>query len=88
LLLRRPVFILDGAHNPHGIAATADSLRRHFPGRKIVFLVGVMADKDVLSMMDIIADIAEAFVTVEPPNPRAMKAGRLAELLGVYGSRS
>jgi folylpolyglutamate synthase/dihydropteroate synthase len=30
VLMRRPVFILDGAHNPHGIEATADSLSRHF----------------------------------------------------------
>ncbi len=85
VLLRRPVFILDGAHNPHGIMATAGSLRAHFPAQKIVFLVGVMADKDVGGMMDIISDIAQAFVAVAPPNPRAMKADRLAELLSVYG---
>jgi dihydrofolate synthase/folylpolyglutamate synthase len=85
VLRRRPVFILDGAHNPHGIRATAESLRTHFPGRKIVFLIGVMADKDVGAMMDEIADIAASFIAVEPPNPRAMKADRLAELLSAYG---
>jgi dihydrofolate synthase/folylpolyglutamate synthase len=85
VLMKRPVFILDGAHNPHGIEATADSLNRHFGGRKIVFLTGVMADKDVRAMMGFIAPLAKAFVAVEPYNPRAMKAERLKEILSDYG---
>ncbi len=85
VLLRRPVFILDGAHNPHGIIATADSLKKHFGEQKIVFLIGVMADKDVGGMMDVISDLAQSFVAVEPPNPRAMKAEVLAEKLSAYG---
>ncbi|NLT15916.1 MAG: bifunctional folylpolyglutamate synthase/dihydrofolate synthase, partial [Clostridiales bacterium] len=85
VLMKRPVFILDGAHNPHGIEATADSLNRHFGGRKIVFLTGVMSDKDVGAMMGHIAPLAKAFVTVEPHSPRAMKAERLKEILSIYG---
>jgi dihydrofolate synthase/folylpolyglutamate synthase len=84
VLLQRPVFILDGAHNPHGIEATADSLSRHFGEKKIVFLVGVMADKDVDSMVGFITPLAKTFVTVEPHNPRAMKAEKLKEILDLY----
>jgi len=79
------VFILDGAHNPQGIEATADSMRRHFVGQKIVFVVGVMADKDVSSMMGYIAPLAEAFITIRPDNPRAMGSMELAEELSRYG---
>jgi folylpolyglutamate synthase/dihydropteroate synthase len=61
--------------------ATADSLKRHFGGRKLIFLVGVMADKDIPAMMSFIAPMAERFIAVEPPNPRAMKPQALAELL-------
>lgn len=81
ILRREPVFVLDGAHNPHGIVATTESLKVHFKNKKLVFLLGVMADKDVAGMMDNIAPLAECFFTVEPPNPRAMAAGELAELL-------
>ena len=84
VLAQRPVFILDGAHNPHGIKATADSLQQLFGGKKFVFLVGVMADKEVGGMMDIISELAQSFVATVPPHPRAMKAGSLAELLAVY----
>jgi dihydrofolate synthase/folylpolyglutamate synthase len=85
VLRNHPVFILDGAHNPHGIEATAESLRNHFKDRKIVFLIGVMADKDVLSMMGFIAPQAQAFIAVEPHNPRAMKVEELKDTLSVYG---
>ncbi len=85
LLRRHPFFVLDGAHNPDGIRATAQSLSALFPRQKIIFLVGVMADKDVPRMMDCIAPLAGGFITVAPHNPRAMDASRLAELLSRYG---
>ncbi|MDR0906271.1 MAG: bifunctional folylpolyglutamate synthase/dihydrofolate synthase [Oscillospiraceae bacterium] len=85
VLRKNPMFIIDGAHNPHGIAAAAESIRDLFRGEKLVFLVGVMADKDVAAMMDAIATLAKAFIAVTPPNPRAMKAPELQKLLSGYG---
>ena len=81
LLRREPVFILDGSHNPQGMEATVGSIRAHFPGRKLWFLVGVMADKDVEGIAELLAPVAAGFAAVEPPNPRAMKPEALAELL-------
>jgi dihydrofolate synthase/folylpolyglutamate synthase len=85
VLMNHPVFILDGAHNPHGIEATSASLKRHFGDNKIVFLMGVMADKDIGAMVGFITPLAKAFVTVTPHNPRAMQAEKLKEILTVYG---
>lgn len=85
VLRRNPVFILDGAHNPHGIAATFESLKNHFGNKKLIFLVGVMADKDVSGMMGTIVAMAKSFITVTPHNPRAMPAESLAKLLSAYG---
>ena len=86
ILGRDPVFVLDGAHNPQGIKATADSLRRHFGERKIIFIIGVMADKDVDLMISYIAQQAEAFIAVRPDNPRAMDEKKLAEKLSGYSA--
>ncbi|MBQ4487493.1 MAG: precorrin-8X methylmutase [Oscillospiraceae bacterium] len=47
VLRREPIFSLDGSHIPHGMAATAESLRTYFRGEKLWFVIGVMADKDV-----------------------------------------
>ena len=86
ILGRDPIFILDGAHNPHAFEAMADSLRRHFGERKIVFLIGVMADKDVDSMIGFIAPLALAFYAVRPDYPRAMDAAALADKLSRYAA--
>ncbi len=84
VLRRGPVFILDGAHNPHGIEATSNSLKPISETKKSFFLIGVMADKDVGGMVGFITPLAQAFVTVKPNNPRAMKAEKLKEILSVY----
>jgi dihydrofolate synthase/folylpolyglutamate synthase len=85
ILGREPVFILDGAHNPQGMEVTAESLNRHFGTRKIVFIVGVMADKDIDSMIAFIVPLAEAFITVKPDYPRALCSAELAGRLSRYG---
>ena len=81
LLRRDPVFILDGSHNPQGMQVTVESIKLHFPGRKLWFLVGVMADKDVASIARLLGPLAAGFAAVEPPNSRAMKPAELAALL-------
>ena len=81
LLSKEPVVIVDGSHNPPGIKATAESLNTHFPEQKIIFIIGVMADKELDKMMKYILPLAKEFLTVTPDNPRAMKAEALAEYL-------
>lgn len=85
VLRRKPTVIVDGGHNPHGITATAGSIRRLFPDRKIVFVTGVMADKDVETMMSLLTPMAKRFYTVRPENPRAMAPELLAERISALG---
>jgi dihydrofolate synthase/folylpolyglutamate synthase len=83
-----PVFILDGSHNPQGMEAAAESLRCHFSDlsdKKVIFIIGVMADKDLDAMIPHIIPFAKAFITVKPDNPRAMESRELAEKLKRFG---
>lgn len=80
-----PVILRDGAHNAHGMAATVESLRALFPGKKLTILMGVMADKDVKDMLKLLAPIAGQVFTVRPESPRAMPAEELAALVNRYG---
>lgn len=88
VLRRDPVFIVDGGHNPHGIRATAESLERLFPGKKITLLVGVMADKDVPHILGLVVPLAKEFFTVKPRNPRAMSAEELASRIEALGVKA
>ena len=85
VLKNEPVFIVDGAHNHQGIKATAKSIKDHFEDKKVVFLLGVMEDKDISSMLKEIIPLASEFITVSPNNERAMPAEELAKKINQYG---
>ena len=85
LLRHKPAFLLDGSHNAHGMLATVQSLRDRFPGQKFVFLVSIMADKDVDEMLALLAPLAKQFVAVAAHTPRALPAETLAEHIRSYG---
>ena len=88
VLGQHPVFLLDGSHNPQGMAATADSLNELFPDQKFVFLLSIMADKDVDAMLTLLLPLAERFFTVTADNPRAMPADELAERIKAMGGKA
>ena len=85
LLRHSPAFLLDGSHNAHGMRATVQSLRDRFPGQKFVFLLSIMADKDVDEMLALLLPLAKRFVTVAAHTPRAMPAETLAEHIRARG---
>lgn len=73
-----PTIVVDGGHNPQGARALVDSLADVFPGRKAVFIVGVLEDKDYPAMLETVVPYASAFVCATPDNPRALPAEKLA----------
>jgi len=88
VLRHDPVFILDGAHNPHGIKGAVESIRAHFGDKKLTFVIGVMADKDVENMIGMVVPLAKEFYTARPDNPRAMQADELARRLEGCGAKA
>lgn len=80
---RQPAIILDGAHNPQGCQALAAALERLLPGQPVIFLAGMLQDKDYPTMLTTI--LAQhtyrplAFICVTPDNPRALPASDLAD---------
>ncbi len=79
ILSHSPVFILDGAHNDHGINAIVDSLSAMFPERRIIYILGVLSDKNVDKMLEKLYTNAGCFITLTPDSERAMSAELLAE---------
>ncbi|MBQ7755611.1 MAG: hypothetical protein IJR78_07730, partial [Clostridia bacterium] len=88
LLSEKPVFLLDGGHNPHGFRAAAETLRELFPERKLTVMMGVMADKDHGDMIRQLLPLAKRFFTVQPDTPRAMTAVDLAEEIRSLGGEA
>lgn len=78
-----PPFIVDGGHNPQGAQVLVESLAQRFPDRPVLFILGVLADKDYPAMVRSLLAYAptRAVICIEPPNPRALPTEDLAAAL-------
>ena len=85
VLRPKPLFLLDGGHNPQCAEALAAAVEKLLPGQKVVFLLGVLADKDYPQILDIVAPYAKKFICLTPFSDRALPARKLAEFLKARG---
>ncbi len=75
-----PTILLDGAHNPHGMAATVTALEEEFAFRHLVVVVGVLGDKDVSGLLELLEPVAARIVVTQNSSPRAMPVDELAQV--------
>ncbi|BCB79409.1 folylpolyglutamate synthase/dihydrofolate synthase family protein [Phytohabitans flavus] len=73
-----PTILLDGAHNPHGMAATVAALQEEFAFSRLVAVVAVLADKDATGLLELLEPVVDAVVVTRNTSPRAMPAEELA----------
>lgn len=78
---REPWLVVDGAHNPAGMAALAAALREEFAGVGWVLVFGAMRDKDVPAMLDALGGRVVEAHTAAADSPRALEAGEAAALV-------
>jgi dihydrofolate synthase/folylpolyglutamate synthase len=72
-----PLTVLDGAHNPHAVAALADSLGDVVGERPLGLVLGVLEDKDAAGMLAIVLERCERAWFTAPPSPRALSPAAL-----------
>jgi len=84
ILNKNPYVIIDGAHNEQGAVKLYQALNSYFPGKKIIFIFGVLGDKEVIKMIEAVAPIARCFIAVAPLSERALPASKLSAILRNY----
>jgi dihydrofolate synthase / folylpolyglutamate synthase len=72
-----PSVFIDAAHNPHGARALASALDSEFGFRKLVAVVGVMADKDAAGILAELEPVVAEVVLTRNSSARAMDPDRL-----------
>lgn len=87
IVCRKPLFIIDGGHNPQCIEALVKNIRDYLAGKKVVALTGVLADKDYADMYKPVMPLVDRFVCITPPNPRKLEAEQLARYLCKAGAQ-
>ncbi len=79
-----PAVIIDGAHNPDGMFAFANSLKRYFGDKKGVLVMSMLSDKDSRESLKYVKELFTDVYTVPINNPRAMKPEEMAQLAREY----
>jgi len=74
-----PDIYIDGAHNEGAAYYLRETVRSCFAGRKVVYIIGVFADKEYEKLLEIMLPYAAQVITVTPPHSRALDGKKLAE---------
>lgn len=83
IVSKKPLVVMDAAHNPQAIEALSQSLSL-FKYRKLILVFGAMADKDIGGMLRIIGPRADKIIINQPKVSRAAKASEVAKIAEKY----
>lgn len=80
IVSRRPLVILDGSHNPDGIATTVSVLRQ-LRLEPLTFVVGCMDDKDARGIVRALVPVAAKMIVTQARYKRALRAEALHQIV-------
>lgn len=86
ILSQKPFFIVDGAHNRDGARALAESLEFYFTNRRILYIIGMLRDKEQDEVLRLTCPLARQVFTVSTRGGRGCSALELAGRAGEYHS--
>lgn len=78
LICKKPVFIVDGAHNRDAAVRLADSIRFYFTNRRIIYIMGILRDKEQEEIIKATCFYAEQILTVPTRGARGLSSYELA----------
>jgi dihydrofolate synthase / folylpolyglutamate synthase len=85
ILHDRPLFLLDGAHNPAGIDVLCRSLKKDFSFQRLILIFGVLVDKDYRRMLQKIAPLASIIIVTQIKTARAVPVNDIMEAVQKMG---
>ncbi len=77
VVAKAPLMVIDGAHNEDAAKKLRETLEMGFTNQKIIYIIGVLGDKDHEGMLRQLLPLAKKVYTITPENPRALSAQEL-----------
>ena len=88
VLRKKPYFVIDGAHNEPAAKKLVQSVSAYFSNKRIIYIMGMLKDKEYEKVAEITYPYADQIITVTPPeNKRALSAMDLAAAVSAYHPR-
>ena len=83
-----PPVLLDGAHNNAGIVSLRKALQEEYTYKRLIIVLGIMADKDLWGMLHRLAPLADHIILTRPRYERAAEPESLREMAGEFANRT
>lgn len=83
---RRPLLVVDGAHNGASARALAGAVRYDLPHRRLVLVIGTARDKDQQAIAAALAPVAGLVMASAADSPRASTPDELAAVFAGAGA--
>lgn len=80
----KPMLIIDGAHNEDGAKSLVKALEKNFPNKKLTIIIGMLADKDIDSVLEILMPKFDKVITTNPDSDRAISCEELKNKISKY----
>lgn len=84
-IAEKPYFFVDGAHNEDGWNALVRNNNKYFTNNKIIYIIGVLKDKEYNRMKEILLPTAKIVITVTPDSNRALSGIELQKIISDAG---
>jgi dihydrofolate synthase/folylpolyglutamate synthase len=80
----QPQFIIDGAHNENAAEKLRETLEIGFTNRSIIYIIGILADKEYEKILTQTLPLAKKVYTITPNHPRALHGEQLCQVARAY----
>jgi len=85
IIATKPTVILDGAHNEEGIKALTSNLKKLFPNKKIYFVLAILRDKKLDTIIKNICEISHKIFIAKNQSARAAEIDEQTKFVTKYG---
>ena len=88
ILSRKPLLVVDGAHNVDSIQRLKQSLRHYFDFERAILIIGLSADKDVSGVVSELISFFDRVIVTRSIHPRAMATAPIVAEFARKGVRA
>jgi len=88
VLQRRPLLVIDGAHNRDSAKKLKEALQQYFQFDHLILIMGTSADKDLSGIVGELAPMADAVIVTRSRHPRATRVEVLVNEFARLGKKA
>jgi len=79
VISRKPLTVIDGAHNPAGVKVLRVTIEEIYPNRKFTLIFGCQKDKDAKKMLKALKPVSSKIIITRSSHPNAASPRKLAD---------